>query len=93
MSATAIEVGDAFLFEGIPCTVTEVGGKSGRTVTFVPNEPLDPKQPGHWDSRTMVLAEMAYHQTLKVWCHPLRFLPRKNAPNAFAAVGPITQEG
>jgi hypothetical protein len=92
MSATKIEVGDPFLFEGIPCTVREVGGKSGKTVTFVPVEPLDPAQPGHWDTRTMVLAEMAYHPQLKVWCHPARFLPRKGAANSFV-LPPIAGEG
>ena len=83
-----IAVGDPFLFEGIGCTVTEVGGKTGKLVTVAP---ADPKAAG-FDARSFALAEVRFHPTLKVWAHPARAFPKKPRPGAFVA-GPITGEG
>ena len=81
MASPAIAVGDPFLFEGIGCTVTEVGGKSGRLVTVTPD---DPKTAG-FDTRSFALAEVAFHPALKVWAHPDRAFPRKSRSGAFVA--------
>ncbi len=72
MSKT-IAVGDPFVFEGIACTVSEVGGKSGKLLTVKPNAPTT------FDTRSFVLDEITFHDGFKVWCHPARLLPRKAA--------------
>ncbi len=87
MSKTpALAVGSPFLFEGIACTVTEVGGKSGKLITFTPNAPAD------FDTRSMALAEIMWHDGFKSFGHPARFFPKSPSADAFVAA-PITAEG
>jgi hypothetical protein len=85
MSKT-VAVGEPFVFEGIACTVAEVGGKSGKLLTVKPNEP-NPL----FDTRSFVLSEIAWNDAFKVWCHPARLMPRK-APGAAPLVA-ATKEG
>lgn len=82
-----IAVGDPLVFEGIRCTVTEVGGKTGKLVAFTPDADGAP-----FDLRTLSLAEVVFHDAFGVWGHPAR-LVAKGAPDAGAFVlAPLTEE-
>lgn len=85
--STALVAGAPFLFEGVPCVVTNVGGKTGRTITIEPVP--QPDMPAPFSVRILALAEVIYHPVLRVHCHPLRILPPTKVAAAIT-LPPIT---
>jgi hypothetical protein len=74
MSRT-IRVGDPLVFEGIRCTVIEVGGKTGKRVAFTADTDDAP-----FDLRTLELEEVAFLEAFQVWGHPQRLVAKPARP-------------
>jgi hypothetical protein len=88
MSSTAIEVGDDFIFDGVGCRVTDVGGKTGKQLLIAPVDP----DAAPFDTVTVSLAEAVFHDVLRIWCLPTRILA-KTPRTGLVTITPESAEG
>lgn len=87
MTPRTLAVGAPFVFEGIPCTISAIGGKNPNALTVTPDEAAP------FDVRTFVIAEVEWLDAYEAFGVPSRAAPRPHAGAAPLVSGFTKQEG